>query len=345
MIKVLITKNEKKIILITEYSLLFYIFMKNKQIHKLPKGIVILGPTASGKTDWSLRLAHKHKGEIISADSRQIYKKMDIGTAKEIGDWQWHVSFNGLRRTYHVEGVPHHLLDFLDPGKRFSAAEFRDRAVKYMKMAHKHKRLPIVAGGTGLYISTLVDNFRIPRIPPNKKLRKSLEEKDLEELMELLHTLDEKTAKNIDKKNKRRIVRALEVCIMTGEPFSEQQKKGDPVFDFLQIGIKISKEKLDERINLRVDQMIENGLIEEIEGLLKQKYSWELPSMSGIGYRQFKDYFDGNISLEEAVEALKRDTRRFARRQMTWFKRDKRIQWVETFEEAQELVKKFLEDK
>jgi len=313
-----------------------------RENHELPKVIVILGPTASGKTDWSLRLAKKYNGEIISADSRQVYKKMDIGTAKEPGEWRWNVSWNGLRRSYYVQDVPHHLVDFLDPGKRFSAAEFRDRAVKYIKMAYRHGRTPIVAGGTGLYISSLIDNFYIPRIPPNRKLRKSLEEKSLDQLMELLTTLDSDIIERIDKFNKRRIIRALEVCIMTGEPFSKQQKKGEQVFDFLQIGIKTQKEVLHKRIEERVDKMVEKGLIQEIKNLLNQKYSWELPSMSGIGYKQFKCFFENSCTEKEALENLKRDTRQFARRQMTWFKRDKRIIWLETYEEAEKLVEEFL---
>ena len=308
----------------------------------LPKVIVILGPTACGKTSWSLKISKKINGEIISADSRQVFKKMDIGTAKEPGDWRWHVSWNGLRRSYYIEDVPHHLIDFLDPGKSFNAAEFRDKAVKYVKMTYKHGRVPVVAGGTGLYISTLVDNFNIPRIPPNNKLRKSLEEKSHDQLMELLETLDIKTAKKIDVRNKRRIIRALEVSILTGEPFSDQQKKGEPMFDFLQIGISTPRDVLHDRINARVDSMVDAGLIDEIKLLLRQKYSWDLPSMSGIGYKQFKCLFDGVCSEDEAIENLKRDTRRFARRQLTWFRRDKRIEWFDNYDDAEKRILDFL---
>ncbi|PIR04440.1 MAG: tRNA (adenosine(37)-N6)-dimethylallyltransferase MiaA [Candidatus Magasanikbacteria bacterium CG11_big_fil_rev_8_21_14_0_20_39_34] len=311
--------------------------------NSLQKVVIILGPTACGKTDWSLRLAKTYNGEVVSADSRQIYKKMDIGTAKVIGDWRWNVSWNGLRRSYYVEDVPHHLMDFLDPGKSFSSAEFRDRAVKYIKMATRHGKIPFVVGGTGLYISSLVNNFYIPRIPPNKKLRSGLEEKSHEELMELLKRLDKETASNIDQKNKRRIIRALEVSIMTGEKFSRQKKKGEKMFDFLQIGIDVERDILYDRINKRVDAMIEDGLLQEIEALLKQKYSWKLPSMSGIGYRQFQLYYDGEQSLEKTVELLKRDTRRYARRQLTWFRRDKGIVWCKSYEEAEALVQKFLQ--
>ncbi len=314
-------------------------FKNNKKdIKQLPKLIVILGPTASGKTSWSLKLAHKINGEIIVADSRQIYKKMTIGTAKVLGEWKW----NGLKKVYYVKNIPHYLIDFLDPGKTFTVAEFRDSAIKYIKLIHRHKNIPIIVGGTGLFIHAVVDNLQIPRVPPNKKLRKSFEEKDNEELMNLLKQLDPKTALSVDPNNKRRIIRALEVCILSGEPFSEQQKKGEPLFNILQIGIKMDRDLLYKRIDRRVEGMVDEGLVEEIHNLLKQKYTWDLPSMSGIGYRQFKGYFENKYDLEEAKRQLKKDTRRYAKRQITWFKRDKRIKWCEDYTEAEKLVLNFL---
>ena len=310
-----------------------------EESNKLQKLIVICGPTASGKTSWSLELAKKYDGDITSADSRQIYKKMDIGTAKEKGEWRW----DKLRRTFFIDDVPHHLMDFLDPGKTFTVAEFRDKAMKYAKLAHYQGKIPFVVGGTGLYISSLIDNFNIPRIPPNKKLRKSLETKPLPELVKLLSAIDPAAVETIDKENKRRLVRALEVTIMSGEPFSAQQTKGESVFDILLIGIDQPREVLYERINNRVDKQMKMGLIDEIKKLRKQKYSWNLPSMTGIGYRQFKNYFEGKMSLEQAVENLKQANRNYAKRQITWFKRDKRIHWVKNIEEANKLILKFLE--
>lgn len=308
----------------------------------LPKVVVLLGPTVSGKTAWSLEFAKKFNGEVISADSRQVYKKMDIGTAKVPGRWRWKANWRGLRHSYFVGDIAHHLVDFLDPGEVFTVAQFRDHAIKYIKLAYKNERVPFVVGGTGLYISALVDNLYIPRIAPNLKLRRSLSEKSSEHLMHLLRTLDEEAADTIDPNNKRRIVRALEVCILSGEPFSQQQKKGEPMFEFLQIGIDVPREELYQRIDMRVDDMMRRGLLSEIENLLRQKYSWDLPSMSGIGYRQFKGYFDGTVTKRECVENLKKDSHRFARRQITWFKRDDRIQWCKTMDEAQALVAKFL---
>lgn len=309
-----------------------------KEHAKLPKLIVMLGPTACGKTVWSIRIAKKIGGMIISADSRQIYKGMDIGTAKEKGDWRW----TGLSRAYYIDEVPHHIIDFLNPGKRFSVAEFRDRAIKNVRFAHRSGRVPMIVGGTGLYISSIVDNFSIPRIPPNRKLRASLEEKTHEELHKLLMQLDPKAAKDMDIRNKRRMIRALEVCIFSGEPFSEQRQKGEQLFDILQIGIDVPRDVLYDRINARVDQMMEEGLLDEVEALVKQRYGWTLPSMNGIGYHQFRPYFEGECTLEEAVELLKRDTRHYARRQLSWFRRDKRIKWCTTYEEAEALVDDFL---
>lgn len=304
----------------------------------LPKLVVLLGSTASGKTNWSLRLAKEFNGEIISADSRQVYKKMDIGTAKVKGEWR----YNGLRKTYFVDDVPHHLIDFLNPGKIFTVAEFRDKALKYTKLAYRAGRVPMIVGGTGLYISAVVDNFVIPRVAPNKQLRKSLAEKNNQELLVLLEKLDPEAAGQVDKHNKRRIIRALEVCILTGDRFSEKKKKGHSLFDVLEIGIDTPREVLHQRINDRVDIMMEEGLLGEVKSLLKQKYSWELPSMNGIGYRQLRGYFEGILSLERAVDLLKRDSRRYARRQLTWFRRDSRIKWCQEYEEAEKTVREFL---
>jgi len=303
-----------------------------------PKVVALVGPTASGKSTWAIRLAKKFNGEIISADSRQIYKKMDIGTAKEPGEWRR----EGLHKTYYVQDVAHHLVDFLDPGKAFTVSEFRDKASKYCEQIIKKGKLPILAGGTGLYVHTLVDNLQIPQVPPNRKLRQSLEPKNNEELTKWLSSLDPKSAETVDCNNKRRLIRALEVCILSGVPFSEQQKKGEKIFDFLQIGIEAPREVLYERIDLRVQNMFDQGLVKEVEALMRQKYSWELPSMSGIGYRQFKDYFAKQLTLEEVKENLKRDTRHYAKRQFTWFKRDERVKWISDYEEAEKLVEEFL---
>lgn len=305
---------------------------------QLPKIVVLVGPTASGKTSWSLQLAEKFAGEIISADSRQIYHKMTVGTAKVQGEWKW----NGLRRTYMVGNIVHHLVDFLDPGKLFTVAEFRDKAVKYIKLATSNQHLPIIVGGTGLYVDALIDNYIIPKVTPNKKLRESLEHKSTEELMVLLRQMDPETADHVDSKNKRRLIRALEVCIFTGEPFSSQRMKGETLFQSLIIGVDVPRDILYNRIDTRVDEMMQSGLEKEIRALIRQKYSWDMPSMNGIGYKEFRPYLEGKGSLEGAVEQLKRNTRRLAKKQLTWFKRDKKIHWVDSYEKAEELVRNFI---
>lgn len=305
---------------------------------KLPKIVVICGPTASGKTEWGLRLAKKFKGEIISADSRQVYTKMSIGVNKPKGVW----CRDGLTKNFYFEDVLHHLVDFLNPGKRFTVAEFRDSATKTIKLINRKEKLPLVVGGTGMYISALVENWQIPRVPPNLKLRRSLSEKGTDELMQLLWSLDPAGASKIDKNNKLRVIRALEVCIFTGEPFSEKKQKGEPLFNVLQIGIDIPREILYDRINSRVDKMMSEGLLAEVKMLVKQRYGWSLPSMSGIGYKQFKPYFDGVASLEQVVEKLKRDTRQYGRRQLTWFRADKKIKWLQNCDQAVMEVEKFL---
>ncbi|MBI5222024.1 MAG: tRNA (adenosine(37)-N6)-dimethylallyltransferase MiaA [Candidatus Magasanikbacteria bacterium] len=304
----------------------------------LTKVIIIVGPTAGGKTGWSLRLAKKFNGEIISADSRQIYKKMDIGTAKEPGEWRR----EGLHKSFYIQEVPHHLIDFLDPGKSSTVAEFKEKARKCIEGILDRGHQPFVVGGTGLYVHALVDNLQIPVVPPNRKLRHSLEDKDNYELMKWLENLDPKTAASVDFNNKRRLIRALEVCILSGIPFSEQQKKGEPLYEFLQIGIEVPREELYARIDKRVDDMMKLGLLKEVEGLLKQRYDWKLPSLSGIGYSQFRGYFEKQYNLDQAIEFLKRDSRRYAKRQMTWFKRDPRIKWCKDYEEAEKMVGEFL---
>lgn len=306
----------------------------------LPKIAVILGPTACGKTDLSIALSRQFNAEIVCADSRQIYKKMNIGTAKVPGQWQKHPETKEM--VFFYQNIPHYLIDFVDPGEEFTLAQFQQMAINRLYEIKRRGKLPLLVGGTGLYIHTLVDNLLIPIVPPNKRLRNSLETKSNYKLMSLLHQFDPLTAKTVDPHNRRRIIRALEVCIWTGRPFSEQQKKGAPLFDALQIGLQVPREELYQCINQRADKMMKDGLLLEVRRLVKQKYGWQLPSMSGTGYRQLGYYLKGEMSLNQAGELLKRDTRRYARRQLTWFRRDKRIQWVQEQTLAEKLIEQFL---
>lgn len=285
----------------------------------LPKIVVILGPTGSGKTDLGIEVAKKYNGEIISADSRQIYKQMNIGTAKPKGEWK--------NDAYFVNGTPHYLMDIINPDENFTVADFKERAVIRINDILKRNKLPIMVGGTGLYIRSVVDNLDIPKAAPGMELRKKLENKSSDELVGMLKKIDPESAGKIDLRNSRRVLRALEVATFTGKSFFGQRKKMPPIYDAREFGINLSREELYKKINARVDRQIEDGLIEETKKL-SQKYGWYLPSMSGIGYKQIDYYLRGEISLEEAVEIIKRDTRRYAKRQMTWFKGDKRIAWI-----------------
>ncbi|MDD5342275.1 MAG: tRNA (adenosine(37)-N6)-dimethylallyltransferase MiaA [Patescibacteria group bacterium] len=291
------------------------------------KIVVILGPTASGKSALALKLARKFQGAIISADSRQLYQGLNIGTAKP------------TRREMNL--VPHFLIDRVKPNKEYTAANFKDDALSILKKLNDKKITPFVVGGTGLYISTIVNGLNIPAIKPNHTFRKILKNKSANQLTILLKRLAPKTARNIDLKNKRRLIRAIEIAKTTGQEPIDLQKKVSLSFEILQIGMKIDRVKLYQRINQRVDSMIKSGLIAEVRQLAK-KYSWKLPALSGIGYKQIGQYLRGEISKEKAIELIKRDTRHYAKRQITWFKRDKNIRWINSSRIAENLVNQFL---
>lgn len=292
---------------------------------ELPKIIVIVGPTASGKTELALRLAKKYSGEIVNADSRQVYKGMDIGTAKPTKE--------------EMIRVPHHLFDIINPDEDFTLAHYKKNAFEIIDDIIKRGKLPIIVGGTGLYVWAIVDNLDIPAVAPDAALRAKLSEKSLPELAEMLKSEDPILAEKIDLKNPRRVIRALEITFSGHDSPVNNQSKLPPRYGALQIGLSVPREELNDRINSRVDNQIKNGLVEEVAGLAK-KYSWSLPAMSGIGYKQLGCYLRGEMTLPDAIEIIKRDTRRYAKRQMTWFKKDKRINWVESAGEAEELVKK-----
>lgn len=303
----------------------------------VPKLIVLCGPTGSGKTDVSLRLAKKFHGSVISADSRQLYKDMTVGTAKPVGEWRW----RGFRRVYVVDGVEHYNLDWLSPKKTFSAAEFKTKAQTWIVRIHKNKQIPFMVGGTGLYIDAVVDNLSFPKVVADQQLRNELSQKSLEELLVQLDDIDPEAGAMIDRNNPRRVIRALEVSLLSGVPFSAQRTKGEKLYDVLYLGVSVPKEELDRRLDTRIDTMKECGLVEEVQRLAK-KYPFTLPSMSGIGYREFEGFVNGRETLDQAIAKLKIDTRQYAKRQMTWFKRRNDIVWCETYEEIERSVAEFL---
>lgn len=297
----------------------------------LPKIIVIVGPTASGKTGLGLALAKKFDGEIISADSRQIYKKMDIGTAKPAGGWQ---QVHG-RDVFVVEDVPHYFMDSVDPREELSLVDFKKQAIETIADITNRGKLPIVVGGTGLYVWALVDNLILPSVAPHKELRKKLEQRSLSELALWLEKIDPDSHAVIDRQNPRRVIRALEVAIVTGNSFVAQQKKEAPLFSALQIGLRWPLPELYGRIDSRVDSQIAQGLVDETKGLLADGYAFSLPSMSSIGYAQIGDYLRGQTTLLQAVEQIKQATHRYAKRQLTWFRAHPEIHWIEQADEGQ----------
>jgi len=291
------------------------------------KLIVILGPTASGKSELSIELAKKFNGEVVSADSRQIYQEMNIGTAKV------------TKRE--MNNISHYLIDIIKPDQEFTLAQFKQKAIRIIKDIQKRGKIPFLVGGTGLYIQSIVDNLDIPDVKPNKKLRDGLEKLSNQELLSQLKKLDPDTANSIDFHNKRRLIRALEVCLITKKPFSKQKKKGKKLFDTLQIGISLDKKTLEQRISQRADKMIKKGLIKEVGNLLI-RYKTSLPSLNSIGYTEIIQYLENKISLDQAKSLINQHSLQYAKRQITWFKRDKRIHWIQNENQAEKLIKNFL---
>lgn len=292
--------------------------------------IVILGPTASGKTDLSLKIAKFLKTEIISADSRQIYKGMEIATDIIPKDKR--------------KNIPHHLLAITTIDKPLTLAEYKEKALKKIAQIHKKGKIPILAGGTGLYISSIIENYDIPKIPPDKKLREELLKEAKKKGQKFLHKklakLDPQAAKAIHPNNIRYVIRALEVANYRNNAHlqAKQSKyKGrsenkflfprHPQFNILLFGIKIPREELYKRIEKRVDEQIKKGLVDEVKKLLK-KYSENFPAMSSLGVKEIIPCIKGKMTLVQCVEILKKNTRRYAKRQMTWFRRYDNVQWL-----------------
>jgi tRNA dimethylallyltransferase len=311
--------------------------MKMPSQADLPSLFVIVGPTAVGKTALSIRLAEAVGGEIISADSRQVYRGMDIGTAKATLEEQ-------------VQ-VPHHLIDIVNPDESLSLAQFQEMAYATIDQILARDRAPFLVGGTGQYVRAVVEGWQVPRVPPDEDLRRKLYQQAEEDGADALHAglteLDPVAAKRIDPRNVRRVVRALEVCLLTGQPISEQQGKSPPPYRILMIGLNMPRPRLYECIDQRVERMMAAGLEDEVRGLVAAGYGFDLPAMSGVGYGQFAPYLAGEATLEDVVREIQRATRRFVRHQGNWFRRnDPRIHWFdaasEPFELALGLVKDFL---
>lgn len=273
-----------------------------------PKVIAVAGPTASGKTKLAIELAEKINGEIISADSRLVYKGFDIAAAKPALEER--------------KGIPHYLIDIVEPEVDYSVANFYDDAKKVLYKVIEQGKTPIVAGGTGLYFKVLLETYSLPRVEADTNLREELDAKEKADLLEELKVLDYPSYEKLKNQNKRRIVRALEVTKILGRPFSEVSVQKEPEFEVEWICPEMkSRQELYERINKRVDLMLEEGLIDETKTLLK-KHGRIKNFVCTIGYKEILSYLDGERTLEEAVELLKQNTRRYAKRQLTWFRRN-----------------------
>ncbi len=282
--------------------------------------VVIAGPTASGKTALSVKLAKSLGGEIVSADSMQIYKYMNIGTAKPTEEEK--------------QGIPHHMMDFLEPSASFSVAEYCEMTHNVIADIHKRGKLPIIVGGTGLYIDSLVNNVDFGETDSSDSIRRELEKMAETEGKEAVHRLlfeiDPETAEKYHPNNLRRIIRAIEFYRVTGKTISghAKEEKTTP-YNSIYFCINWDREVLYDRINRRVDMMVKDGLIDEVKGLLSRGYDKASTAMQGIGYKEFYDYFDGKASLDDTLELIKMNSRRYAKRQLTWFRRNKDIHWLE----------------
>ena len=292
----------------------------------------------------------------MGADSRQIYRFMDVGTGKVEADKRRYK--RGLTQII-AGGVAHYLIDVVNPDEEFTVADYKKMAIAAIKDILGRGKLPFLVGGTGLYIQAVADNLEIPTVPPNKKLRAKFERelsqtKDkrqkIKEYYKWLLKLDPGAKDLVSPQNPRRIIRALEVCLATHQPFSKLREKGKPLFDVLQIGIDVLRSELYNHIDRRVDKMIKDGLMEETKKLIEKGYDEKLPSMSGIGYKEISEFLSKKTKdkrqkkflLKEAAQKIKFRTHAYARRQMTWFRRDKRIKWVKSYKEAEKKVKEFL---
>ena len=281
--------------------------MKNNKV------IAIVGATASGKTAYAVELAKKIDGEIISADSRYVYKGLDIGTAKPTIDER--------------KGVLHYMIDIVEPDVNYSAGLFAKQAKEHIQDIFSRGKTPIVAGGTGLYLRVLLENYDLPNVEPDYELRDKLAKLSFDELYDILYKLDKESAESVGRNDKKKLIRYIEIVKLTGLPLSKARGKNDEnEFDIEWIGLNFPREELYERINRRVDLMLEEGLIDETKALLK-KYGRIPNIVDTIGYREIISYLDGETSLERAKELLKQNTRNYAKRQLTWFRKNESIKW------------------
>lgn len=290
--------------------------------HSKPKILVILGPTASGKSDLAVQIAKKNNGEIISADSRQVYKGLDIGSGK--------ITKKEMR------GIPHYLLDVASPKKVFTVSQYQELAKKALQDIIMRGKTPIICGGTGFYIDALIYDLKLPEVPPNKKLRQKLDKLTTKKLVDKLEKLDPQKSKIIDKNNRRRLIRALEIILVTGKPVPQLKK--NIKYNIVKIGIKKSPDELKELIKKRLFKRLKQGMVNEVKNLYRDGLSWKRLDDLGLEYRYVSRYLRGLVTKEEMVELILKESHKYAKRQMTWFKRDKNIIWIKMRREVFRLL-------
>jgi tRNA dimethylallyltransferase len=302
--------------------------------------IVLTGPTASGKTKMSFELAKKFGGEIICADSMTVYTGMDIGTDKPTLALKPEDRVKKPNGTFEINGVTHHLLDILEPNEEFNAAIFKEKVSAIITEIQSRGKIPFLVGGSLLYIDSLVYDYQMPQVDPDPDLREELEKKESDELFSELVALDPDAEWTIDKNNRRRVIRALEVCLKSGEAFTAQKSKKELPENVLYLAVCREREELYQKINKRVDEMMSEGFLEETQGLYK-KYDHST-AMQATGYRQLLQYIEGEVSLDEAVEQTKKSHRNFAKRQLTWLRRNTDTHWINSESKAESEIEKFL---
>jgi tRNA dimethylallyltransferase len=303
------------------------------------KILIILGPTSSGKSDIAIKMAKKFNGEIISADSRQIFRGMDIGTGKIEG------SFDYSKKVFLSSGIFHHMIDIVSPRTNFNVAKFKKRTEKIIRDILHRGRLPIICGGTGFWIQAIVDDVNFPEVKPDWKLREKLEKYSAEKLFTMLKKIDPAREKTIDGKNKVRLVRAIEIAKILGKVpkiLDTKYKIQNTKYDFLQIGLKLSREKLYKNIEKRVLIRFKHGMIDEVQRLHNTGLSWRKIQSFGLAYFWIPLYLQKILSKVELVEKVTSAEKKYAKRQLTWFKRDKRIEWIEKYTKIENAVKIFL---
>ena len=314
------------------------------------KIIVILGTTSSGKSEVAIRLAKKFNGEVISADSRQIYKDMDLGTGKIVRDKNPKSEIrnpkqiqNSKFKIYYSSSIPHHMIDIVSPKTDYNAAKFKKAADKIIVDILKRGKLPIICGGTGFWIKALVDNVSFPEVKPDWKLRKKLEKKSAFQLFKELEKLDSERAKNVDKNNKVRLIRAIEICKALGSVPNTKFQPPDTKYRFLQIGTAVPKEKLYKNIKKRLADRFKQGMIKEAADLRKKyKLSWKKIQSFGLGYFWIPLYLQDKLDKKELFEKIFQAEKDYAKRQATWFQKDKRIKWLKNYGEIKKKTTNWL---